>query len=146
MRIGELAERLGSSVQTIRYYESQGLLPPPERSSNNYRTYSQVHYRRLAFILRCRSLDMSHEEIQTLLLLQDEPSKPCDEVNTLLDRHLAHVEARMAALAALKSELEGIRRACSGGLCVGDCGALDVLRNTTGATESHPSHIAGVHR
>jgi len=145
MQIGELAALTGCVVQTIRYDEAQGLLPSPERARNNYRTYGEAHRRRLAFIMRCRSLDLSQDEIQPLLGLQDDPSKPSDDVNALLEAHLALVESRMATSAALKAELEGIRRACSGGVCIGDCGALDELRNTTGTTANQQMHVAGVH-
>ncbi|AOY96122.1 Cd(II)/Pb(II)-responsive transcriptional regulator [Cupriavidus sp. USMAA2-4] len=144
MRIGELAKRTGCLVQTIRYYESEGLLPPPERTENNYRLYTEGHLSRLSFILRCRSLDMAQDEIRALLVLQDDPARPCDDVNSLLDAHIAHVNARIDALEALRGQLQSIRRSCSGGACIGECGALGVLRTTTN-TEHAESHIAGTH-
>src|SRR5690606_6258277 len=102
MKIGELAARTACPVRTIRFYEAEGLLQPPERRANNYRDYSDAHVNRLAFIIRCRSLDMAHDEIRVLLRLQDEPSMPCDEVNALLDEHARHVVARIAELKGLK--------------------------------------------
>ena len=62
MRIGELAQRSGVAVETIRYYEAQGLLPAPLRLDNNYRNYTRKHLARLHFIRHCRLLDMSLEE------------------------------------------------------------------------------------
>ncbi|MDN4591763.1 Cd(II)/Pb(II)-responsive transcriptional regulator [Xenophilus aerolatus] len=134
MKIGELALTTGCSVPTIRYYEAEGLLQAPARTASNYREYGAQHADRLAFILRCRSLDMSHEEIRVLLSLQDEPGKPCDEVNALLDAHVRLVEQRIVQLTALRKQLQAIRSTCAGGVCIGDCGALESLRSATGTS------------
>lgn len=133
MKIGELAALAGCQVPTIRFYEAEGLLQAPSRTASNYRDYGDTHLDRLAFILRCRSLDMSHDEIRVLLHLQDDPERPCDEVNALLDAHARHVERRIAELKALRKQLQTIRNTCAGGVCIGDCGALESLRSTTGA-------------
>jgi Cd(II)/Pb(II)-responsive transcriptional regulator len=154
MKIGELATRTGASVETIRFYEAQGLLQPPERASNNYRSYGEDHVSRANFILRCRSLDMAHDEIRTLLRLQDDPSTPCDEVTQILEEHGRHVDARIAELKALKKQIQGIRDACAGGGCIGACGAIESLRQTTGANPAKRGpahkhahrHIQGTHR
>ena len=63
MKIGELAKRTGCPVETIRYYEREGLLPEPARSEGNYRQYTLAHVERLSFIRHCRSLDMTQDEI-----------------------------------------------------------------------------------
>lgn len=73
MKIGELAKLTDCQVETIRYYEKEGLLPPPARSDGNYRLYTQAHTERLVFIRNCRSLDMTLEEIRSLLGLRDSP-------------------------------------------------------------------------
>lgn len=85
MKIGELSSLAGCSVPAVRFYEAEGLLQAPLRAANNYRQYGQQHVDRLAFIVRCRSLDMSHDDIRALLQLQDDPAMSCDEVNALLD-------------------------------------------------------------
>ena len=123
----------GCSATTIRFYEAEGLLQAPSRTASNYRDYVDQHADRLAFILRCRSLDMSHDEIRALLALQDDPSRLCDEVNALLDTHMRVVEQRIVELTALRKQLRAIRSACAGGVCIGDCGALESLRSATGA-------------
>ncbi len=61
MKIGELSSLAGCSVPAVRFYEAEGLLQAPLRAANNYRQYGQQHVDRLAFIVRCRSLDMSHD-------------------------------------------------------------------------------------
>ena len=134
MKIGELSSLAGCSVPTVRFYEAEGLLQAPMRAANNYRHYGQEHADRLAFIVRCRSLDMPHDDIRALLQLQDDPAKPCDEVNALLDDHMRLVERRIVELRALHKQLRAIRSTCAGGVCVGDCGALESLRTATGAS------------
>jgi len=146
MKIGELAARAGCQVETIRYYENEGLMQPPERCANNYRTYDEAHEKRLSFILRRRSLDMAHSEIRILLNLQDDPGRPCDEANALLEDHVRHVQTRISELTLLKRQIQEIRSACAGGGCIGECGALESLRQTTG--ENPPvlrRHVKGVH-
>ena len=80
VKIGELAKRTECPVETIRYYEREGLLPPAARSESNYRQYGDVHIERLQFIRHCRSLDMTLDEIQRLLSFRDAPEKNCIEV------------------------------------------------------------------
>ena len=64
MRIGEVAQATGTSIETIRYYEREGLLPAPARSEGNYRIYEAAHVDRLLFIRHCRRLDMTQDEIR----------------------------------------------------------------------------------
>ena len=64
MKIGALAEATGTPVETIRFYEREGLLPPPARAENNYRLYLPIHVERLAFVRQCRGLDMTLDEIR----------------------------------------------------------------------------------
>ena len=59
MKIGELSKATGTQIETIRYYEREGILPQTIRSDGNYRVYSKVHVERLSFIRHCRSLDMA---------------------------------------------------------------------------------------
>jgi Cd(II)/Pb(II)-responsive transcriptional regulator len=113
MKIGELAQRTGISIETIRFYEAQGLLPPAARAANNYRVYTPEHVEQLAFIAKCRSLDMAHTEIRRLLELQANPQASCEEINNLLDEHLRHVEARIAELTDLKGQIEAIGQRCT---------------------------------
>ncbi|WP_226813792.1 MerR family transcriptional regulator, partial [Bordetella pertussis] len=71
MKIGELARTAGTTVETVRYYEKEGLLPAPERGLNNYRSYGEAHVERLRLIRNCRALDMTQDEIRTVLALAD---------------------------------------------------------------------------
>jgi Cd(II)/Pb(II)-responsive transcriptional regulator len=127
MKIGELAQIARCTVETVRYYEKEGLLAAPERSAGNYRHYSGAHVERLRFIRNCRALGMTHEEIRALLALLDTPSACCGEANTLLDQHIGHVEARIRELDELKVQLARLRLQCSSEQTVSACGILQGL-------------------
>lgn len=126
-RIGDLASLLDVSVETIRYYEREGLLPKPARSDGNYRLYTEDERTRLEFILHCRALDMSLQEIRSLLRLRDAPEQGCAEVNALLDEHIGHVTERMRGLRRLHTELKALRARCEAPSTSKDCGILQEL-------------------
>jgi Cd(II)/Pb(II)-responsive transcriptional regulator len=109
MKIGELAKAARCTVETVRYYEKEGLLSKPDRTAGNYRSYGAAHLERLCFIRNCRALDMSHEEIRALLGAMDRPSADCSPINVLLDRHIAHVDRRISELVRLKEQLTVLR-------------------------------------
>lgn len=149
MRIGELAGRSGCPVETIRYYEREGLLPAPARSAANYRLYGEAHAERLAFIRHCRALDMTLDEIRALLGYHDHPERPCHEVNALIDAHLEHVARRVAQLQALERALTALRARCNGAPGAGHCGILSELARPLEAGElpvpEETPHVKGAH-
>jgi Cd(II)/Pb(II)-responsive transcriptional regulator len=112
MKIGELASRTGCKVETIRYYEQIGLLPEPKRTDGNYRNYDQDHLNRLQFIRNCRSLDMTHTEIVTLIHFLETPQDKCYRVNDVVDEHIAHVLQRIKELNSLYAQLTQLRAKC----------------------------------
>ncbi|AQW70394.1 Cd(II)/Pb(II)-responsive transcriptional regulator [Pseudomonas putida] len=113
MKIGDLAKATDCAVETIRYYEREKLLPEPARSEGNYRMYTQEHVERLTFIRNCRTLDMTLDEIRSLLQLRDSPQASCGSVNALIDEHIEHVQARLDGLVALQAQLMDLRRRCN---------------------------------
>ena len=127
IRIGVLAEKTGATVETIRYYEKEGLLPEPFRSQSNYRLYNDSHVEMLNFILRFRTLDMTLEEVRTLLGYWDAPNKECSEVNNLLDKHILAVEQQIAQLNQLRQHLTELRKKCTTGSRAESCGILNTL-------------------
>ena len=127
MRIGELAKRTDCDVETVRYYEKAGLLQEPGRNSAGYREYREEHQERLQFIRHCRSLDMSLEEIKTILGLRAAPQQDCAEINAMLDAHIVSVEERIAALLHLKQHLLDLREKCGGVKTMATCGILQSL-------------------
>lgn len=127
MKIGELAEHTGCSIDTIRYYEKAGLLSAAPRSASNYRHYSAVHVEELRFIRNCRALDMTHEEIRTLQASRAAPEQSCASVNALIDEHLEHIAQRIALLQHLQSDLSTLRQHCQNAGRSGDCAILQEL-------------------
>ncbi|MDB5981030.1 MAG: MerR family regulatory protein [Pseudomonas sp.] len=146
MKIGELAKQTDCQVETVRYYERESLLPPPARSDGNYRVYTQAHVERLTFIRNCRSLDMTLEEIRSLLSLRDSPQDQCESVNLLIDEHIQHVNARVASLQALQTQLLELRQSCTEGT-LKQCGILQQLEVSGGVvpSESEHSHVGRSH-
>jgi MerR family transcriptional regulator, copper efflux regulator len=111
MRIGMLAERTGTTVSTIRYYEQIGLLRPAARSGGQ-RTYDNEDVRRLAFIRRCRDFDFSIEEIRSLLSLMQRGAS-CTEARQLAESRLAELRRRMTELKALEVSIASLVTACA---------------------------------
>lgn len=127
MKIGELAQVAQTTVETVRYYEKEGLLPATARTAGNFRVYGPAHLERLRFIRNCRALDMSHEEIHTLLGLADEPAEGCGAINAVFDQHMAHVDERIRELIHLKEQLAMLRQRCQTEQAVDACGILQGL-------------------
>ena len=127
MQIGELAAASGCQVETIRYYEREGLLPAPARTAGNYRMYKAEHLERLAFIRHCRAMDMTLAEVRTLLHFKDVPDDNCSEVDRLLDVHIGKIGARLAELKALQEQMIALRARCTENLEARHCGILQGL-------------------
>ncbi|EKD96802.1 MAG: Cd(II)/Pb(II)-responsive transcriptional regulator 2 [uncultured bacterium] len=130
MKIGELAKSSDCPVQTIRYYEAEGLLLAPARSHGNFRVYSESDLERLRFIRQCRSRNMTLNEVRTLLTFRDRPELDCGEVNDLVDDHISKVRIQIRALKELERELLELRRSCDTVRSAKECGILMGLAKT----------------
>ena len=113
-RIGQAAALSGVSAANIRFYEKQKILSPQGRGENSYRLYSQGDLHQLRFIRLCRAMDMSLDEVRSLLRLDLNKKADCDSARDALDGHLGHVRARLAELKALEKELQALRQRCDG--------------------------------
>lgn len=111
--IGALSKRSGVNIETIRYYERVGLIPPPPRSPGGHRVYGKPHLERLRFIRRSRDLGFSVEEVHTLLGMVD-GGYTCAEVQALALRHLDQVRTKIADLRRLEATLKSVSDECSG--------------------------------
>jgi Cd(II)/Pb(II)-responsive transcriptional regulator len=148
MKIGDLSAASTTPIETIRYYEREGLLPAPARTQGNFRVYEAAHLERLQFIRYCRSLDMSLDEVRVLLRYKDAPGDDCGNVNALLDEHIGHVSRRIKELRALEKQLKELRERCLEARPVDQCGILAGLAR--GAQEPAPAvkehrHLRSVH-
>lgn len=150
MKIGELARHTGTQVETIRYYEREGLLPETARTDGNYRIYGVAHAERLRFIRNCRSLDMTLDEIRVLLEFKDSPTANCGTVNELLDEHIGHVSSRIHELRQLERQLKSLRELCQEASDAGHCGILNELAQTAHQTTQSETvvggHVVGAHK
>lgn len=126
-RIGDLAKRTGVKVVTIRYYEQAGLMPICERTTGNYRVYAREHLERLHFVRRCRDLGFSLEQIKDMLLLSATGSPTCANVCDVATGHLKEVEAKIADLRRLASELRQLRSSCNGKRSSRECRIIAAL-------------------
>lgn len=101
LRIGEAAKRTGVSAANIRYYEKEGLLTPALREDNDYRLYGDQDLHRLRFIRMCRAMDMSLDEVRSLLALDGHNPSDCHAASQTVEAHLGHVRHRLQELRKL---------------------------------------------
>lgn len=134
--IGHLARTTDTKVETIRYYERIGLLPMPERTQGNYRSYTHGHLRRLSFIRRCRDLGFTIEQVRGLLDLAEQRDRSCEAVDVIAREHLGEVERKIADLTALRCELEDLIGRCRNAGTVAECRIIEALAPADFRSES----------
>jgi len=116
MRIGELADRLGVTTKSIRFYESIGLMPDPRRTPSGYRDYAEADAERLTFIKTAQRLGLSLDEISEIIAFRDRGQQPCGYVAGVLHRQVADLDRRIREMRHLRDELEALEaRAAAGG-------------------------------
>jgi DNA-binding transcriptional MerR regulator len=130
LMIGELAKLTGVTAETIRYYEKERVIPRPKRAgSGKYRRYERADADRLRFVRRARDLGFSLDDVRELLTLaENDPKKPCGDVDQIARAHMAAVDAKIAHLTALRRELGRLTADCDPQAGVGDCSLLSALR------------------
>lgn len=116
--IGKLSSQTGVNIETVRYYERIGLMPPPFRSEGGHRIYDEQHQARLMFIRRCRDLGFPLDDIRGLLALADE-DEPCGSMRPALHHQLAVVKAKIDALREMETALGTLIETCK------DCSSAD---------------------
>jgi len=119
MRIGILAERAGTSVATIRYYEQIGLLRPARRQGGGQRAYDHEDVRRLSFVRHCRNFGFSLSDVRSLLSLSGDRSASCAGARDLAEANLVAVRRKLDELKALERSIavmiETCDASCAGG-------------------------------
>lgn len=123
---GQLAQKTGCNLETVRYYEKEGLLPEPVRTEKGYRLYDSGDIKRLKFICRCRELGFSIVEIRQLLSLVDKNDYTCADISTIAREHIADVKNKIADLNRILKTLQGMAKQCSAGTSP-ECPILDAL-------------------
>ena len=136
---GELARRTGVNIETIRYFETIGVLATPERTEGGHRIYDEGHVRTLRFVRRARNLGFTPQEVRTILALGGPGKAGCAEVRTIAEHHLEQVRAKLADLVELERLLTGTVERCSG-KAAPDCEVIDLIEESTAADAAHVSN------
>ena len=126
LRRVDLARATGCNLETIRYYETVGIMPDPPRTPKGYRSYDDTHVRRLKFVMRSRDLGFSLEEIRGLLGLVDDRTQTCAQVQTVAEAHLEDVKAKIADLERIERVLSETVARCTGDAAP-ECAVIDAL-------------------
>ena len=127
LTIGAVAKRVGVAIDTIRYYEREGLLPEPERRASGYRSYDEGAVRQLRFIRRAKDLGFTLEEIRDLLALSADRHRGVKAVKQRAEQRLAAIDARIAELTRVRDGLEQLVDACPGHGSPDQCPILRAL-------------------
>jgi MerR family copper efflux transcriptional regulator len=144
LTIGEVARRAGVAVDTVRFYERQGLLDEPARRPSGYREYGEGVVDRLRFVQRAKDLGFTLKEIGELLALRAGPEATCADVRRQAAAKLADVEAKLRDLQRIRDALATLVASCRGRGPVSDCPILDALEqvaddsNHTNSEEIRP--------
>ncbi len=127
LTIGQVANRAGVGIETVRFYEREGLLEEPARRESGYRQYEADVVARLRFIKRAKELGFSLKEIKELLALRVDPTTTCAEVRSKAQAKVADIEEKIETLQRMKKALVKLTRSCSGQGPVSECPILDAL-------------------
>jgi MerR family copper efflux transcriptional regulator len=126
---GQLAVESGVNLETIRYYETHGVLPKPPRSASGYRVFSHDAVTRLRFVKRAQDLGFSLKEIKELLSLRVKPGVTCNDVRRKAQAKIADVEEKIRHLEQIRSALAQLLSNCSGSGPINACTILQGLNN-----------------
>lgn len=127
MKIGELAQRSGVRIDTVRYYEREGLLPRATRLASGYRVYDDADVRRLRFVRRAKALGFSLPEIRDLLFLSDHRDEDMAAMKAAAIDRLAAVDSKLAELTRIREGLQALIESCPGYGAVAECPILGAL-------------------
>jgi len=127
LTIGQLARRAGVGIETVRFYERQGLLEEPARKESGYRQYEEDVVARLQFIRRAKELGFSLKGINELLTLRVDPETTCAEVRRKAEAKIVDVEEKIQALRRIKKALVKLTTACSGRGPISECPILEAI-------------------
>ena len=108
LTVSKLADRVGTSPDTLRYYERIGLLPAPDRSASGYRLYDDDAADLVGFIKRAQRFGLRLEEIRELVEVRERGLCPCGHTRVLLERRVAELDEEMAALARLREDISSM--------------------------------------
>jgi len=126
--IGQVAKQSGVSVETVRYYEKEGLLEVPERKESGYRQFKGDAIARLSFIQQAKKLGFSLKEIGELLSIKSDANTVCNDVKQLSQEKLVNIENKIKMLQRMRKSLKKLIDVCPGQAPINDCPILDALQ------------------
>ena len=121
LTIGTVARQAGVNVETVRYYERQGLIAPPGRRPNGYRAFGDDAVTRIRFIRSAQRLGFTLQEVAELLALRAEPAESCDSVRARAESKVEDIDARISDLQRMRAGLRTLVRQCEAGRPVEEC-------------------------
>lgn len=127
LSIGEVAKRSGVGIETVRYYEREGLLSEPERKASGYRQYDPEAVRLLKFIRRAKQLGFTLKEIKSLLTLRETKSATRADVREQAQAKLADIDEKIRDLSNMRSALQTLVDTCHGHGPATNCPILEAL-------------------
>ncbi len=127
LSIGQVADRGGIGVETVRFYERQGLIEEPPRSKSGYREYPEIIVSRIRFIRRAKELGFTLKEIKELLSLRLDPATTCADMKSRAETKIADIEARIRSLRKMKDSLVKLTAACNDRVTANECPILEAL-------------------
>ena len=125
--IGQLAQRAGVGIETVRFYEREGLLEEPSRKPSGYRQYDDAVVDRLRFIKRAKELGFTLKNIKELLSLQLDPTSSCADVKSQAQAKIDDIEDKIRTLKRMKRALVKLTNECSGQGATTQCPILDAV-------------------
>ena len=145
LSIGQVARRAGVGVETVRFYEREGLLEEPARLASGYRQYSEQAVKRIHFIKRAQQLGFSLKEIGELLLLRVDAHTSCEQVKLRAEAKIAEVERKLIELQRMRQALLQVAELCTGEGPASACPMLEALDQSEAANAQAHTEKAGDH-
>lgn len=134
LTIGTVARQAGVGVETVRFYEREGLIDDPRHRSSGYREYDPEVVRRIRFIRQAKELGFTLREIKELLELRVEPDCRCGDVLKLTQAKIADIEQRIETLQRMKQTLSKLATACRRRRRTAPCPILDAIDKSADAS------------
>jgi MerR family mercuric resistance operon transcriptional regulator len=132
LTIGEVARLSSVGIETVRFYEREGLLAKPQRTSSGYRQFDEDAVARLQFIRRAKELGFTLNEIKDLLSLRVDAHTSCKDVRTRAEAKIADIEGKIKSLRRMKKALEQLMSECNQRGSESECPILDALEGRSG--------------
>ena len=127
LTIGKVARRAGIGIETIRFYEREGLIEEPARKESGYRQFDEEVIRRLQFIRHAKELGFTLSEIKELLSLKLDPTTSCADIKGRTEAKIADVQSKIISLQRMREALQNLANACQGTGRTSECPILDAL-------------------